>query len=128
MEGFDDTGKPLERITKSEQLQAGSWSFRWHGNNLRDASLLSLLYENKGVVKLQRFKLRTVCTLTTSHKRQKRNGARGKSERTHQEQQRKMKKEEALNISQHLSTWFSYVDVLPLVVDALEFSDQSETG
>lgn len=127
MEGFDDTGKPLERITKSEQLQAGSWSFRWQcGNNLRDASLL---YENKGVVKLQRFKLRTLCTLTTSHKRQKRNGARGKSERTHQEQQRKMKKEEALNISQHLSIWFSYVDVLPLVVDALEFSvDQSETG
>ena len=29
VEGFDDTGKPLERITKSEQLQAGSWSFRW---------------------------------------------------------------------------------------------------
>ena len=23
VEGFDDTGKPLERITKSEQLQAG---------------------------------------------------------------------------------------------------------
>ena len=28
VEGFDETGKPLERITKSEQLQAGEPKIR----------------------------------------------------------------------------------------------------